>query len=519
MQLTSAQAWSRAEAIARNHPEKALNAFESLLSCSDLKGMAHLRLGVIAARAGRMRDAVAHTLASASAQHPDPEFQLMLARQLADLGELQSALGCIEELGVLDGIDPSVLANAGKTLADFSFYDRAEEFLVRAARAGVRSAVIEYLIGLSRMYCGKIGMAQESLEACLRIDPGFAPAMRALVTSRRQTADNNHADRMRSLLARVGDQHAFAPLLHYSLFKTFDDMGDERTAWTHLEAGMRLRRAQISYDEPGQRALFDALEQFAPQQCDAASDVTGAVPIFIVGLPRSGSTLLERMLCTNPGVVDAGELRDFVCQLRWVCDSIGGPHLDVQLVDRAKECDWTELGRRYLEHTQWRAGSAGFYTDKLPANSMVAGYIAQALPMAKIVHIARDPMDACFSNMKALFADAYPYSYDQGEMARHFLWYRRLMSHWHEMFPGRILDIRYEELVAQPEVGMSRVLEFCGIRRAPGIDFATTRLDGMIGTASTVQVREPVHSGYVGQWQRYRAHLGRLQSQLGETEA
>src|SRR5687768_17538168 len=156
---------------------------------------------------------------------------------------------------------------------------------------------------------------------------------------------------------------------------------------------MRLRRRRVRHDPLHDQSLFEMLRRVSGPR-PSAPIASGPAPIFIVGLPRSGTTLLERMLGAHTDVTDAGELRDFVFQLRWMCDLEGRSQLDLELARRAQNVDWAELGLRYLDHTQWRAQGRPFYTDKQPNNFLNIGYIARALPHAKILHMSRRPMDA-----------------------------------------------------------------------------------------------------------------------------
>jgi hypothetical protein len=235
-------------------------------------------------------------------------------------------------------------------------------------------------------------------------------------------------------------------------------------------------------------------------------DDDGPQPIFIVGLPRSGTTLLERILGGHPDIADAGELRDFGAQLRWMTELPGPNAPDAALIAAAEDIDHAELGRRYLAHTRWHAGGKPLYTDKLPANALLVGLIARALPEAKVIHVSRAPMDACFSNLKELFGEAYPHSYDQGEMARHYLRHRALMAHWNVAFPGRIHAVSYEALVEDPEAVARGVFDYLGLAFDPSSVDVDKRA-GAVATASTAQVREPIHARFVGQWRRYADHL------------
>src|SRR5690606_42091159 len=178
---------------------------------------------------------------------------------------------------------------------------------------------------------------------------------------------------------------------------------------------------------------------------------------------------LERSLGGAPEVADAGELRRFGYQARVLAGRPGPPPPDLALLQALEARDLAGLGRRYLAQTRWRAGGKRYYTDKLPANFVWLGHIARALPQARFLHLVREPMDVCFSNLKELFANAYPHSYDQVEMAGHFRRYHRLMPHWRQAFPGRVLDVEYQARVTDPERQARRGVEFLGLPWTPGV--------------------------------------------------
>lgn len=519
MPPASLQVWQDAERLlqARNQ-EAAGAAYSSLLQDPDWRLPACLRLSSLALEAGRLREAVELVLRASQSQGSEQDAALLeaLCRQLIELGELRAALACARSSAITGARDPTVLAGVGQLLSDQSFPDQALPLLHSARELGGDSADLRYQIGLCRMYSGDLAAAAAELDGCLRLDADFAPAQRIRSKLRRQTPDDNHVTALRAAVARTPGG-AGSPLLHYALFKELDDLGDTQAAWQSLQAGMHMRRAEVAFDEAAGEALFDFLMQpLTDVSADEPADQShGPVPIFIVGMPRSGTTLLERILGSHPQVADAGELRDFNFQLRYVCDQVGGPHLDLELARRARGADLAEVGRRYLSHTQWYANGRDFYTDKLPANFIHVGHIAQALPRARILHMVREPMDTCFSNLKELFADAYPHSYDQGEMARHFLRYQALMTHWHARFPGRILDVHYDRLVAQPEAVARQALTHCGLDWDPSV-LAIEARSGAVATASSVQMREPIHARFVGQWRRYEAQLQPMIEALGK---
>ena len=518
MPIDPLQAWQEAEHLmSAGQSEPAAVRYQQLIDLDGWQSPAALRLSTLAARSGRMRDAVAFALrASAPSQQEDDAALLeALTRQLFDLGEIEAGLACAQAPALSSASDPDVLRGLGQALLSQSFPDLAETFLQRAQRIRDGGAPARYLLGLAAFYQGDEAEAERAWEAALQRNPMMPPVHRLLAKLRRQTPARNHIDRLRATVARMPQGHPEAPWLHYALFKELDDMDDIEGAWQALVQGMQARRRQVAYDAVAEARLFDRLQARSVPATGVAVSTTAPTPIFIVGMPRSGTTLLEQILARHPHVQDAGELRDMLCQLRWVCDRVGGPHLDEALCVAAEQADMGLLGRRYLEKTAWRANGRAFFTDKMPANFLLVDHIARALPQARILHMVRDPMEVCFSNLKELFVDAYPHTYDQREMAAHFIRYRGLMRHWHSRHPGRILDISYEDLVRAPEAAARRVLDFCGLAWDPDVLAMGPRTSSG-ATASAAQVREPIHVRYVGQWRRYAHHLQPMQTALDE---
>ena len=518
MPIDPLQAWQEAEHLmSAGQSEPAAVRYQQLIDLDGWQSPAALRLSTLAARSGRMRDAVAFALrASAPSQQEDDAALLeALTRQLFDLGEIEAGLACAQAPALSSASDPDVLRGLGQALLSQSFPDLAETFLQRAQRIRDGGAPARYLLGLAAFYQGDEAEAERAWEAALQRNPMMPPVHRLLAKLRRQTPARNHIDRLRATVARMPQGHPEAPWLHYALFKELDDMDDIEGAWQALVQGMQARRRQVAYDAVAEARLFDRLQARSVPATGVAVSTTAPTSIFIVGMPRSGTTLLEQILARHPHVQDAGELRDMLCQLRWVCDRVGGPHLDEALCVAAEQADMGLLGRRYLEKTAWRANGRAFFTDKMPANFLLVDHIARALPQARILHMVRDPMEVCFSNLKELFVDAYPHTYDQREMAAHFIRYRGLMRHWHSRHPGRILDISYEDLVRAPEAAARRVLDFCGLAWDPDVLAMGPRTSSG-ATASAAQVREPIHVRYVGQWRRYAHHLQPMQTALDE---
>jgi hypothetical protein len=251
---------------------------------------------------------------------------------------------------------------------------------------------------------------------------------------------------------------------------------------------------------------------------DAARATAGAPaddPIFVLGLPRSGSTLVERILTSHSAVTAAAELPCFALALvSAVRRHTGRDRLPRQeLVAQAARVDFAALGQDYLQRARRELDTRGRFVDKMPLNYLYCGLIQRALPRAKIIHVTRHPMAVCFAMYKALFKDAYPFSYDLRELARYYIGYRRLMDHWYAAMPSAIHSVSYEALVADQLGESRRLLEFCGLEwqeacARPHENRAAST------TASAAQVRRPVYATSVTQWQHYELQLAGLKSQL-----
>src|SRR6185437_4642541 len=301
----------------------------------------------------------------------------------------------------------------------------------------------------------------------------------------------------------------------FALYKELDDLGDYENAWQALQRANAIMHERLQHQIQEEKTLFDDLIALTTEKFLRPSQnvLDGPQPIFVVGLPRSGTTLLERILGNHSMVESAGELSDFSRQLQWQADHFSFPVLDRELITRGPDLDYTNIGRRYLEQSGWRAKGKAFYVDKLPPNFMLAGFIHRALPTAPILHMVRDPMDVCFSNYKAMFGDSYAYSYGMESLISHYACYRRLMKHWQQVMPGRILDVSYNALVRDSESTARAIFDFCKLPYEAGcVD--PTRNSAPIATISSAQTRRQINDRSIGEWRRYERQLGEMQSRI-----
>jgi tetratricopeptide (TPR) repeat protein len=508
--------WIRAQRyLAAGQHTAARIGCETLLLRVPAHVEARLLLAGILMSEKRLRAAAAQLLEAARLCPPTDTRVCKIALALLRVGEVTAAYDCIKPIMQDNTLTGVICAAIAQVLQSLGEHANALNMIERAVKLGADGADFRYFHATQLIFNGNIARAETELEHCLRIQSGFGRAALSRSRLRKQNAAHQHLDDIRQRL-RVADKggvdHA---ALEFAQFKELDDLGEYASAWEALQRGNAVMHARMPYDQDHQEAVVKALIALCTQEFLQESDAgfVGAMPIFIIGMPRSGTTLLERILGNHSQVTSAGELDDFPHQLRWQADHHDRALLDPILLERAPSLDYPNIGRRYLAQTQWRAQGKAYFIDKLPPNYLLAGFIQRALPQAHILHMTRDPMDVCFSNYKALFGDTYAYSYHLPSLAAHYRQYQRILQQWHRAMPGRILDVSYAELVGAPEATARRVLDFCGLPfEADCSDI--TRNPVPVATLSTAQVREGIHGRAQGEWRRYETQLAYLRDAL-----
>jgi hypothetical protein len=303
--------------------------------------------------------------------------------------------------------------------------------------------------------------------------------------------------------------------LYYGLGKELEDLEAWEEAFDAFARGAAARRETVDFDEQAEvetyRAFGDVFTaEWLGRDAGGHDDPS---PIFVVGQPRTGTTLVERIITSHSQVHSAGELKQFGQCVRRLTEYREPTRYSAKLATLAADVDCTRLGKAYMATTAKMRGDLPRFVDKLPPNYLYIPLILKALPNAKIVHLTRNPMDACFASFKQLFADAYPHSYDQQEMARHHARYYRLMAVWRERFAGRFFDISYEETAGNLEPNARALIEFLEL---PWEDACLNfhQQKAAVTTASAVQVRQPVHTRSIGRWRRYERQLEPMRREL-----
>lgn len=513
--------WSKVQRyLSTDQPVAAKIACESILSRDPTHVDALLQLAGILLAGRRVRDAAQCLLRAARIPTRDVQYAYSVAMALLRVGEVVAARECVDRItaSARSGEECAALAQFRQATGE---HRQALALLERARALGLDGAEFRYFLGHQQMFNGDTEAAQTSFEGCLHLHPGFGRAALLLTRLRMQEPTTQQLRQLEHHAPFVETGSSDDAALEFARFNLLDALGEVDAAWSALQRGNAIMRARLAYDPTHEATLVDRIIALSSHPSAAATaemeaDEAGAQPIFIIGMPRSGTTLLERILGNHSQVVAAGELDDFGRQLQWQADWHDRYLVDPGLLQRLDQVDLAQVGHRYLAQTRWRAGDRPRFVDKLPMNYFLAGYIQRALPHARIVHIRRDPLDVCFSNYKAYFGDDSAYSYDLTAVVERHRQYERLMRHWHDLMPGRILDVSYSRLIHAPQTVAREILEHCGLAFESGcIDIRSNTAP--VSTLSAEQVQESIHDRAEGASSRYAGHLAEVREVLSRS--
>ena len=449
------------------------------------------------------------------ARRRDPPVVARLAYAQALLGNFGEAIAAAR-IALAGATDVETMDLAANSLVLCQRPSEAYPAFRRAvALAGDDPALLFNLAAVAR-FLGHVEEAQQAYDRVIARSPTFWTAYRNRSELRRQSSSDNHIDELRRRLANHPPWQGEVQLA-YALGKELEDLKDYEAAFGAYARGATVRRAHMRYSvEDDVDTLKAIAKTFDAAYCKPARDASGSPgPIFILGMPRTGSTLLERQLAGHPDVEALGELQTFGQTVvegvrRHATGPIAGKGA---LIAASAKVPPEALGRAYLETVAPLRSGGGAFTDKLPLNFLYAGLIARALPTARIIHMARDPLDTCLGAYRTLFDEAYPFSYDLTELGTYYRAYHALMAHWNEVLGPRIIEVAYERIVADPSGEVDRLIERLGLPRGAGALQDASAAPVM--TASASQVREAVHDRSVGLARRYEDQLGPLLGALG----
>lgn len=474
-------------------------------------------LGNVLMSQGNLRDAIICYRQAIAAKPDYVEAYTNLANALKEEGKLGEAVSCYQQAIRIKPDHAKAYAGLGATLNEQGKLDEAILSCRQALLLQDNLADAHGVLGNILKEHGDLEGALSAFQRALAIKPDFAVVHRLLASIHEYTAPNEQLLAMKNLFQ---NETASQNKMHlaFGLGKALEDLGEFQSAFRYLLEGNRLKRESFQYSMQEDQQLFHNIQRTV--NSGAIANLTGSgcpddTPIFILGMPRSGTSLVEQILASHPMVHGAGELDIFEKTF------LGYTQTDsfvaaFEAVVHAQDTSALlgRIGKGYVEKLREFSATARFITDKMPHNFLAIGLIRLALPQARIIHCVRGPMDNCLSIFKNFFISEHKYAYDLRELGQYYILYQELMRHWHTLFPGAIYDIHYEDVIRAPEEETHKLLHHCGL---PWDDAClsfhkTTR---RVATASAAQVRKPIYNGSVKLWQKYERQMAPLKEILG----
>ncbi len=442
-------------------------------------------------------------------QPGEPRYLAFKAYLLATALQVNEALQLLAGLASADLDDALIYSDIGNAYHICGELELARAAFQRALDLAPDSAYHQYNLATSCKFVGEFEQAEALADQVLVRHPDDWTVYEFRSGLRKQTPARNHVQQLEGLLDKGIASQKGEVQVACALGKEYEDLGDLGGAFRNFKRAADRRREGMDYRVSGDVEAMATIAEvydgaFFREQEGCADDRA----IFIVGLPRTGTTLLERIISAHTDVFAAGELQNFGNELiRLVTRATPGiKHDKVSMVRAAAGLDHRELGQAYIDSTRSRTGNALRFIDKLPMNYLYLGAIAAALPGARLIHMDRHPMDAAYAIYKTLFTQAYPFSYSLEDLGHYYVAYRKLMDHWHTQLGERLLHVQYEQLVGDPEGQARRVIAALGLDWQDGcLEFYKSAQP--TNTASAVQVRQPVYASSVAKWRQLEDEL------------
>lgn len=407
-------------------------------------------------------------------------------------------------------------------LADYSqaqfYYQQAIKKINENNQPKAASQLYFNLASVER-YLGNISYAETLLNKAIGLNPNDSEAYFLRSSLKKQQTNNNHISELTLRLKNEKISPLAKTQLYYARAKEQEDIADYANSFNSLRQGADIRRTNMRY---APNTDLETLKQIATtynsdffKSHKAATRCDNNQAIFILGLPRTGSTLVERIISQHDQVVSAGELNDFALQMinEAKKHTRTPPSSKAELVELSQHIDFKSLGENYINHARPTITKHQLFIDKLPLNSLYIGLIHQALPNAKIIHVTRHPLDTCYAMYKQLFTHGYPFSYQLDELANYYVAHHQLMQHWQQVLPDAIHQVAYEDVISDVEQQAKKLIKYCALDwQAQCCDFDKNIAPST--TASATQVRQKIYQSSKGKWQHFANELSPIQKIL-----
>jgi predicted Zn-dependent protease len=503
--------------LSQGQVQEAAELSSKLLAEASDSALVHSFAYEVAIAQNQIKQALDHINRAVEIDAEEPEFQFQKARIEVISRKGLQARETASAVAARFPDDPLIQLKAARVFSQCGNHAGAESFLLKAGAKETKNPKILFEFSTNQFFLGKTAEAEEAISRFLDLRLK-AKGRKLLLRSqlRKQTQSENHIEMLRNYLAQPLTKKE-AVNSYYALAKELEDLGEYAQSFDALTSGAAIQCQLVPSDTPGELEKMNGIiNTFQTANFAGIADSTSEEsPIFIVGIPRTGTTLVERIVGQQEGIMSAEETYDFTMAFSAVINEhiVANPDRTLNPLSAALEVNYSEIARRYQNNMLGMFGKADRYMDKTPFNFLYCGLIKKAFPKARILHLVRDPMDTCYAVFKTLFAKAYYYSYDLNELADYYIGYRQLMDHWHKLMPGAILDVRYEELVSNPLDVSKRIADYAGLTWSSDL-VEVQNFTRQSSTASAAQVREPIYTSSVSRWRNFETELEPVRKRL-----
>jgi tetratricopeptide (TPR) repeat protein len=513
---------SASDALAKGQLEQAYKLCRQILDQQPRHPEAHYLLAMIALQRNLISKAIALLQAATRLKPEEGRYWTQLTRAYSQANNFNGTQQALQRTLELDPTDAMSVDTLGVLLSRLGNHPQAEDYFQRSLQRQPDNTDYLYNLATSLRINGKLDQAVKYYFKLYRLQADryeIYPAIAELAATEQCPQLQEEFEQAFTLLDHQNTVTASPESVNnqlrvsHGLARLFERQNKATAALDTLIKGNRLKRQALNYSSEYDSSLFEAIkticnQDFYPSNSDYSSD--SSRPIFIIGMPRSGTTLLERIISSHTQVSSAGELQEFPTSFKRLSGSNTASILDLDTLLAAKQINFSELGGRYLSLTKSRSGEKLHFIDKMPLNFLYAGFIHKALPNAKIICLRRNPMDTVVSNFRQLFATKfsyYNYAYDLEDIARYYLLFDKLISHWRQTLPSsHFCEVHYESLVDDTEQQAQQIIKFLNLPwQQQCLDFHNN--EAPVATASAIQVRQPIYRSSLGRWKKLESQL------------
>lgn len=448
------------------------------------------------------------------------EYMAFLAKHYALENNHIEAVYYAKKSADLNSDNALVLDTIGVAYSQIGLHKEAVTYFKQAVAKDDCQASYFYNLGASLKFIGDFKQARWAYQQTIKLAPLYCKAHAALTSLGEVSTDNNHIAQLNDVYAQVNSADDRLYIGH-ALAREYETLSDYDSAFSFLSEVKQAKLNELSYNFAQDLEMFEALKSFFSPNKFTTSGYESKEPIFVVGMPRTGTTLVERILSQHSDVTSAGELQHFGLLFKKMVATQSNKVIDADTVNAATNIDFKVLGESYINSTRALTGKTAKFVDKMPLNVLYVGFILLALPKAKIVCLDRNPLDTIVSNFRQLFAvnfSYYNYAYSLNDTTDFYLSFKMLAELWLTLFPENFYLVNYELLVNNPQQEAKKMVEFCGLDWQENCLHIDNN-DAPVATASAVQVRQPISNKSIGNWRKYEHYLSDVMAKLKAAKA